>query len=229
MSLIEMNNIKKKYGKDGGELYALRGINLSVERGEMVAIMGPSGSGKSTLLNIIGLLDVESDGEYKFQNESVNKLSEKQLSSYRNKYIGFVVQNFALIDDYTVFENIEVPLIYSKVNKKKRKESIINTLKKLGIEDKKDKLPKQLSGGQNQRVAIARALVNDPEIILADEPTGALDKENGEEVMNILSKLNKEGKTIIIITHDKDIAKKCKRIIYIEDGKAKEDENENEN
>ncbi len=227
MSLIEMNNIKKKYGKDEGELYALRGINLSVERGEMVAIMGPSGSGKSTLLNIIGLLDVESDGEYKFQNESVNKLSEKQLSSYRNKYIGFVVQNFALIDDYTVFENIEVPLIYSKVNKKKRKESIINTLKKLGIEDKKDKLPKQLSGGQNQRVAIARALVNDPEIILADEPTGALDKENGEEVMNILSKLNKEGKTIIIITHDKDIAKKCKRIIYIEDGKAKEDENEN--
>ena len=152
MSLIEMNNIKKKYGKDEGELYALRGINLSVERGEMVAIMGPSGSGKSTLLNIIGLLDVESDGEYKFQNESVNKLSEKQLSSYRNKYIGFVVQNFALIDDYTVFENIEVPLIYSKVNKKKRKESIINTLKKLGIEDKKDKLPKQLSGGQNQRV-----------------------------------------------------------------------------
>lgn len=227
MSLIEMNNIKKKYGKDEGELYALRGINLSVERGEMVAIMGPSGSGKSTLLNIIGLLDVESYGEYKFQNESVNKLSEKQLSSYRNKYIGFVVQNFALIDDYTVFENIEVPLIYSKVNKKKRKESIINTLKKLGIEDKKDKLPKQLSGGQNQRVAIARALVNDPEIILADEPTGALDKENGEEVMNILSKLNKEGKTIIIITHDKDIAKKCKRIIYIEDGKAKEDENEN--
>lgn len=219
MSLIELKNIKKVYGKGDAQVEALRGIDLSIEKGEMIAIMGASGSGKSTLLNILGFLDKPTEGNYLLNGQSVGKLGDKILARNRNKFIGFVVQNFALIEDYTVFQNIKVPLDYTKISKKEKKQRIITLLDKMKISDKKDKLPKELSGGQNQRVAIARALVNDPEIILADEPTGALDSKTGEDVMDIFKEFNKEGKTVIIITHDEKIANMCKRIIKIEDGK----------
>lgn len=219
MSLIELKNIKKIYGKGDAKVDALRGIDLSIEKGEMIAIMGASGSGKSTLLNILGFLDKPTEGSYLLNGQSVGKLGDKILARNRNKFIGFVVQNFALIEDYTVFQNIKVPLDYTKISKKEKKQRIVTLLDKMKISDKKDKLPKELSGGQNQRVAIARALVNDPEIILADEPTGALDSKTGEDVMAIFKEFNKEGKTVIIITHDEKIANMCKRIIKIEDGK----------
>ena len=219
MSLIELKNIKKIYGKGDAEVDALRGIDLSIEKGEMIAIIGASGSGKSTLLNILGFLDKPTEGSYLLNGQSVGKLGDKILARNRNKYVGFVVQNFALIEDYTVFQNIKVPLDYTKISKKEKKQRIVTLLDKMKISDKKDKLPKELSGGQNQRVAIARALVNDPEIILADEPTGALDSKTGEDVMAIFKEFNKEGKTVIIITHDEKIANMCKRIIKIEDGK----------
>ena len=219
MKLIELKNIKKVFGADEGKVEALRGIDISVEKGDMLAIMGTSGSGKSTLLNIIGFLDKATEGSYILNGQSVEKLNDKSLARNRNKFIGFVVQNFALIEDYTVFQNIKVPLDYCKVSRADKKQRIEKLLAKMKILDKKDKLPKQLSGGQNQRVAIARALVNNPEIILADEPTGALDSKTGEEVMNIFKELNEEGKTVIIITHDEKIAKMCKKIIRIEDGR----------
>lgn len=219
MSLIELKNIKKVYGKGDAKVEALRGIDLSIEKGEMIAIMGASGSGKSTLLNILGFLDKPTEGNYLLNGQSVGKLGDKILARNRNKFIGFVVQNFALIEDYTVFQNIKVPLDYTKISKKEKKQRIVTLLDKMKISDKKDKLPKELSGGQNQRVAIARALVNNPEIILADEPTGALDSKTGEDVMAIFKEFNKEGKTVIIITHDEKIANMCKRIIKIEDGK----------
>ena len=219
MSLIELKNIKKVYGKGDAKVEALRGIDLSIEKGEMIAIMGASGSGKSTLLNILGFLDKPTEGSYLLNGQSVGKLGDKILARNRNKYVGFVVQNFALIEDYTVFQNIKVPLDYTKISKKEKKQRIVTLLDKMKISDKKDKLPKELSGGQNQRVAIARALVNNPEIILADEPTGALDSKTGEDVMAIFKEFNKEGKTVIIITHDEKIANMCKKIIKIEDGK----------
>ena len=218
MSLIELKNIKKFYGKNDPMVQALKDINITINKSEMVAIMGPSGSGKSTLLNILGFLDKETSGEYFFDGISTKKLRDTLLSRYRNQKIGFVVQNFALIDDYTVFKNLSIPLEYSNVPRKSRKERINNMLKKISLLDKKDKLPKELSGGQNQRIAIARAVINNPDIILADEPTGALDRETGLEIMKLFKELNDEGKTIVIITHDNRIAKLCKRIIYIEDG-----------
>ena len=221
MSFIEICNIKKVYGKGDGQVIALNDINLKVEKGEMLAIMGSSGSGKSTLLNILGFLDKQTEGQYYFNGELVEAFNDKKLSKFRNKHIGFVVQNFALIQDYTVFENIKVPLDYTKVSLKDKKKKVDEVLKYVGIFDKKEKLPRELSGGQNQRVAIARALVNDPDVILADEPTGALDSINMEKIMELIKKFNDEGKTIIIITHDNKVAKKCKRILYIEDGEIK--------
>lgn len=221
MSLIELKGIEKTFGKDDNKVEALRGIDLKVEEGDMLAIMGPSGSGKSTLLNIIGLLDKVSKGEYYFEGKDVKTLKDKESSSFRNKYIGFVVQNFALVEDYTIYKNISLPLDYVKISSKEKKERIRDLLKLMGIEDKEKKLPKELSGGQNQRAAIARALVNDPKIILADEPTGALDRKNGQDVMKLFRKLNKAGKTIIVITHDEEVASMCNKTIYIEDGKIK--------
>ena len=223
MKLIELNNICKTYGKDDAKQKILKDINFRVEEGEMIAIMGPSGSGKSTLLNILGCLDNATDGKYFVNGEDVQKFKNKKLASIRNQFFGFVVQYFALIDDYTAFQNIKVPLLYSKEEKLHKKDLIINMMRKLGIEDKKDKYPSQLSGGQNQRVAIARALINNPKIILADEPTGALDRKNGNDVMNLFEDFNKEGKTVIIVTHDEQIAKRCSRIIKIEDGKIIKD------
>lgn len=222
MTLIKLKNIKKTYGIDEGKVEAIRGINLEIEKSEMVAIMGASGSGKSTLLNIIGLLDRQTEGSYEFDGQSIEVLKEKKLASIRNKNIGFVVQNFALIDDYTIAQNVQVPLDYDKYSKSEKKKKVMDLLDKVGIKDKANKLPNQLSGGQNQRVAIARALVNNPEIILADEPTGALDSKTGKEVMDLFQELNKEGKTIIIITHDEKVANSCKRIIKLEDGLIKE-------
>ncbi|MBB6623519.1 ABC transporter ATP-binding protein [Clostridium gasigenes] len=220
MSLIELNQIRKIYGKGEAETIALDNINLNIESGEMVAIMGQSGCGKSTLLNIIGCLDKQTSGEYLFNGKCINDYTSKELAGLRNSEFGFIVQYFALIDNYTVYENVEIPLVYNKKKnlKIKRRELIKDTLDKLGIANKIKSLPSELSGGQCQRVAIARAIVNNPRIILADEPTGALDRKNGQQVIDILKELNKNGKTIIIITHDEYIASQCSRIIRISDG-----------
>ena len=224
MILINLKGIRKIFGKDDGKVEALNGIDLTINEGEMVSIMGTSGSGKSTLLNIIGLLDKPTEGSYEFKGHAVDKLKDKELACNRNESIGFVVQNFALIDDYTVSQNIRVPLDYTKMTRREKNKKVKEIVEKIGLSDKLEKLPNQLSGGQNQRGAIARALVNNPNIILADEPTGALDKKTGNEVIDLFEELNKEGKTIIIITHDENVAKRCKRIIYIEDGKIIGDE-----
>lgn len=228
MSLLNIIDVEKVYGSSENKVQALENVNFEVEEGEMIAIMGPSGSGKSTMLNILGFLDKPTNGKYIFDGEDTEKLRDKKLAKLRNKHLGFVVQNFALVQDYTVYQNIKIPLDYAKVSIKEKKKRIDEILDKLGISDKKNKLPKELSGGQNQRVAIARALVNNPKIILADEPTGALDKKTGQEVMDIFTELNKEGRTIIIITHDERIAKQCKRIMYIEDGRIREEKKDEE-
>lgn len=218
MDCISLRNINKTYGVEDARVEALKNINLTVESGEMLAIMGSSGSGKSTLLNILGCLDKASSGDYYLKNININTLSKRELAKTRNKVFGFIVQYFGLLDDYTTYENIQIPLEYARVRHKNRKVLISTIMDKLGIKDKIDKTPTELSGGQNQRVAIARALVNKPDIILADEPTGALDRKNSDEVMNLLTDLNKEGKTVIIVTHDEKIASMCKRVVKIEDG-----------
>lgn len=218
MALLELKNIEKSYGEGDGKTIALKKISLSIEEGEMIAIMGPSGSGKSTLLNIIGGLDSPSCGEYYIDNELVSNFKDKQLAKVRNKTFGFVVQYFALLEDYNVEDNISIPLEYGKVKANERKERIKKLVELLGIKEKIKKFPKELSGGQNQRVAIARALANNPKVLLADEPTGALDRKTGEDVINIFKTLNKRGKTIIIVTHDEKVGQSCNRIIRIQDG-----------
>lgn len=222
MHLIELCNISKIYGKNNLCVKALKSINLGIDKGELVAVMGASGSGKSTLLNILGCIDRCTEGRYLLQGKEVSSIGNCELARLRNKHFGFVVQHFALIDDYTIFENVKIPLDYAKVSRKNKKEKVKNILTKMNIYEKVNNIPSELSGGQNQRVAIARALINDPEIILADEPTGALDKKTGESVMEIFLNLNKEGKTIIIVTHDEKIAKYCSRIILMEDGEIKD-------
>lgn len=224
MELIKMKSIERFYGTGENKVNALRGLDLSINNGELVAIVGPSGSGKTTLLNILGCLDSPNKGEYFINNIDVSNLNQKELANIRNSRFGFVVQNFALLDDYTVYENIKIPLDYSNIKIKDKKEKIINVLKKLNIEEKINKYPTELSGGQCQRVAIARALVNNPDIILADEPTGALDREMGQQVIDIFKEINNDSKTIIIVTHDSNIASQCDRIITIEDGRIKSNE-----
>ncbi|MGL5575999.1 MAG: ABC transporter ATP-binding protein [Sarcina sp.] len=219
MSLIKLDKVSKVYKNKKIENKVLDNINLSIEEGDFTAIVGASGSGKSTLLNILGLIDTQTEGNYYLEEQDTNTLVEKEIAKLRNAKFGFVVQHFALIKDLTVYENIEIPLEYGKVAKKVRKNKIKEILKKLKIEDKINAKINELSGGQCQRVAIARALVNNPKIILADEPTGALDKKTGREVIEILKDLNNEGKTILIVTHDEEIANKCDKIIKIEDGK----------
>ena len=216
--LIELKGINKTYKNGDQELRVLKDIDLEVEKGEFVAIMGPSGSGKSTLMNVIGLLDRPTSGEYFLEGQEVGNLSEKKLAHVRNEQIGFVFQQFFLLSKLNAFQNVELPLIYAGVHPAKRKEIAEQYLEKVELGSRMHHLPSELSGGQKQRVAIARALVNRPAIVLADEPTGALDTKTGEQIMDLLTKLNQEGKTIIMVTHDPEIAAFANRRIVIRDG-----------
>lgn len=216
--LIELKNITKSYRNGDQELQVLKNISLEVEEGEFVAIMGPSGSGKSTLMNMIGMLDTPTSGEYYLEGEEVAGLGKKKLASVRNKQIGFVFQQFFLLSKLNALQNVELPLIYAGVAPSKRKKLAEQFLEKVELGDRMHHLPSELSGGQKQRVAIARALVNNPSIILADEPTGALDTKTGDQIMEFLTELNVEGKTIIMVTHEPEIAAYAKRQIVIRDG-----------
>ena len=212
--IIDIKNLKKDYKMESIEVQALRGINLQIPVNEYVAIMGPSGTGKTTLLRLI----TPSEGKYFLNSVDVTLLNDNELSVIRNKNIGFVFQSFNLLPRMSALHNVELPLMYAGVDKSKRKEIAIRSLEKVGLIDRIHHKPAELSGGQRQRVSIARALVNNPGIILADEPTGALDSQSGEEIMAIFGKLHTEGHTIIVITHENDIAAHCRRIIYLKDG-----------
>ena len=214
--MITLKNITKDYGKEDACTHAIRGINLDIEKGEFLGIVGSSGSGKSTLLHILGGMDLATSGEYLFQGENVASFSERKLHEFRKQNISFVLQNFALMNRYTVYENVEMPLRARYI--KNRKAQVMEQLEKMGIAHLKDKMPLQLSGGQQQRCAIARALVSDTPVLLADEPTGALDQRTGNDIMNYFEEINDTGKTVILITHDLAIANRCKRIVRIEDG-----------
>ncbi|GLY11309.1 ABC transporter ATP-binding protein [Pseudobacillus badius] len=222
--MIHLKNINKSYWIGKEEVPILHNINLSIEEGEYVSIMGPSGSGKSTIMNILGCLDTPTSGEYILDGNSVLSRKENELSKIRNEYIGFVFQNFNLLPRLTALDNVQLPLVYAKVNKKERKELAIDALAKVGLKDRVNFKPTQLSGGQKQRVAIARALINKPKFILADEPTGALDTASSEQVMNLFTELNKEGVTIVLITHEEEIAQYAKRSIFLRDGAIIKDE-----
>lgn len=219
--MIRIENVSKIYDSKIDERKALDNVSLTIKAGEFVSIMGPSGSGKSTLLNIIGCMDNMTSGEYYLNGEAVHNISVRNIHEIRKKYVGFVFQHFALMNNYTAYENIELPLLALKVSRKRRKQIINNCAEQLGIKELLDKRPTKMSGGQQQRVAIARALVSGCEIILADEPTGALDQRTGQEVLELLKTINKLGKTIIIVTHDANIAAETDRIINIEDGRIK--------
>ena len=216
--IVRLENIWKVYENFGIKNEVLKGINLTIREGEFVAIMGPSGSGKTTLMNIMGCLDTPTSGKYYLDGKDVSNLSDDQLSEIRNEYIGFVFQQFYLIQYLNVLENVLMPTIYSKKDRKNVRERAKNLLENVGLGDKLKFKPSQLSGGQQQRVAIARALINEPQLILADEPTGALDSKTAESIMNIFKELNKKGKTVVIITHDPNIASQTRRIIRIKDG-----------
>ncbi|HEP1794765.1 TPA: ABC transporter ATP-binding protein [Streptococcus suis] len=221
--LIRLTNINKSYKNGDQELRVLKDIDLEVEEGEFLAIMGPSGSGKSTLMNIIGLLDRSTTGNYWLEGQEVSQLSEKKLASVRNDQIGFVFQQFFLLSKLNALQNVELPLIYAGVPANQRKKLAKRYLEKVELSERMTHLPSELSGGQKQRVAIARALVNTPAIILADEPTGALDTKTGEQIMQLLTELNNEGKTIIMVTHEPEIAAYAKRKIVLRDGIITED------
>ncbi len=222
--MIELKNICKSFTLGGETIKALDNINFKVEKGEFVSIIGPSGSGKSTLMNILGLLDVPDSGEYILDNVMIKNAKENSLAEIRNKKIGFIFQNFNLLPKMNAVQNVQVPLMYRGVKHEEANKKAYGYLEKVGLKGREKHLPTQLSGGQQQRVAIARALVGKPEIILADEPTGALDSKTSTEVMDLLQKLNEEGQTIILITHDINVAKKAKRIVRIADGKMYEGE-----
>ncbi|WP_439875090.1 ABC transporter ATP-binding protein [Bacillus mycoides] len=213
--MIQLANVAKGFGKNN--FSALKDINLTIEKGEMIAIMGPSGSGKSTLLNIIGLIDSPSAGKYFLDGMDTSTL-KSNYHKYRNTEVGFVFQNFSLLDDYTVVENVMLPLVYRKISHKKRMIISKEMLKIVGLERHINKYPYELSGGEQQRTAIARALAQDTKIILADEPTGALDQENGKKIMSILKEINKQGKTVLVVTHDQKVAAYCQRTIRLLDG-----------
>lgn len=225
MMLLDLNNIYKNYGEEPMLVPVLKDVTFQIQDGEYVAIMGPSGSGKTTLMNIIGCLDKMSQGTYFFEGEDVSKMNENALSDLRLKKIGFVFQNFNLLNTETALENVALPLVYAGVNKAERKKRALEALKKVGLENRATFKPNQLSGGQKQRVAIARALINEPKVLLADEPTGALDQESGRQVMQLFQSLNDEGATIIMITHDASVASHAKKILHIIDGEIIENKN----
>ncbi|MDU1539493.1 MAG: ABC transporter ATP-binding protein [Paeniclostridium sordellii] len=218
-NVIQLKGIQKYYKVGKEKLHVLKSINLSIKQGEFVMIMGKSGSGKTTLLNILGFLDKFDEGSYLFQGEDITNLSENKRSIFRNTNIGFVFQQFNLVETLNIYQNVELPMIYNnKYSKEERKERIEKNLELVGLLDKTKQRPLQLSGGQQQRIAIARALVNDPQIIFADEPTGALDSDTGIEIMNLLKKLNNQGKTIIMVTHDADLTEYATKLIKLKDG-----------
>ena len=221
--LISLTNIKRHYDVGGEIVRALDGVDLKIQQNEYISIMGPSGSGKSTLMNMIGCLDTPTEGTYEFGGELVHEMDDDQLASIRNRKIGFVFQTFNLLPKATALRNVEVPLIYSNIPKDDRVEMANSALVSVGLGDRVDHKPNELSGGQRQRVAIARALVNDPSIILADEPTGNLDSKSGIEIMKILDQLHSKGNTIILVTHEQEIARHANRIITIFDGRVKKD------
>jgi len=216
--MIEIKELNKSYPIGNGSLHVLKGIDLKINEGELVAIMGSSGSGKSTLLNIIGMLDNYDSGSYKLDNVPIKNLDETKAAKYRNKFLGFVFQSFNLINYKTALENIALPLYYQGVSRLERRKTALEYLGKVGLADWAEHLPSELSGGQKQRIAIARALASQPKVLLADEPTGALDSTTSEEVMGLIKQINKEGKTILVVTHEHDIANMCKRIITLKDG-----------
>ena len=216
--MIEIKGLNKSYPTGQSFLHVLKGINLSIEEGELVAIMGSSGSGKSTLLNIIGMLDNYDSGSYLLDGVPIKDLDETKAANYRNKFLGFVFQSFNLINYKTALENISLPLYYQGISRNKRRDIALEYLDKVGLANWATHLPSELSGGQKQRIAIARALASKPKVLLADEPTGALDSTTSEEVMGLIKKINSEGKTILVVTHEQDIANMCKRIITLKDG-----------
>lgn len=221
--MIQIKNLHKSYKMGSSSLHVLKGINFNVEEGELVAIMGSSGSGKSTLLNILGMLDSTDDGEYILDQVPIKDLNETKAAKYRNKFLGFVFQSFNLINYKSALENVSLPLYYQRIPRKERQQLALEYLEKVGLKDWATHLPSELSGGQKQRVAIARALASRPKVLLADEPTGALDSKTSYEVMDLIQKINEEGKTILVVTHERDIAHMCKRIVQLKDGVIIED------
>jgi putative ABC transport system ATP-binding protein len=221
--LIDIREMMKVYPMGGEEVRALDGVSVGVDRGEYVAVMGPSGSGKSTLMNLIGCLDTPSSGTYFLNEREVGKMQDDELAAIRNKEIGFVFQTFNLMARTTALQNVELPLIYAGFTRAQRRERAERSLQLVGLADRMHHRPNELSGGQRQRVAIARALVNDPSLILADEPTGNLDSKTGEEIMELFKSLNDAGNTLVVITHEDDIAQCAKRVVTLRDGKVVED------
>jgi putative ABC transport system ATP-binding protein len=226
--MLSLRSIEKSYPLAGGQLPVLKGIDLIIEQGEMVAIMGSSGSGKSTLLNVLGLLDNFDNGSYHLDDVDMSELSERQAARYRSRFLGFVFQSFNLIAFKSALENVALPLFYQKIPRRERQKRALEMLERMGMGDRADHLPSELSGGQKQRVAMARALITTPRVILADEPTGALDSVTSNEVMDVLREVNSTGITVIIVTHEADIAARCDRTIRLKDGRIIEDGNSSE-
>lgn len=224
--IIDLRNIYKDYMQDKMSVPVLKDVNLQVEEGEYVAIMGPSGSGKTTLMNIVGLLDTATSGQYYLDEKDVTNLKEKELSKLRLNTIGFVFQNFQLMPRETAMDNVSLPLVYAGLKKKERYERARAALEKVGLAERTEFKPTQLSGGQKQRVAIARAMVNNPKLLLADEPTGALDSKSGKQIMELFRQLNDEGMTVLMITHDRKVAEQADRIVHIIDGEISDDRQE---
>lgn len=222
--LIELSGIKKYYDSKKNRIIALDGVNLKIQKGELLAIMGKSGCGKSTLLHILGGLTGINDGVYRYRGEKVDFENKRKLAEFRRKNVGFIVQDFALIGEKTVYDNVELPLNTRKLSRNKREEMIYKILNRVGLEDKVRRYPYELSGGEQQRVAIARALIHNPQLLLADEPTGSLDEENQRIILNMLKEVVKNGTTVVLATHDIDIAGECDRYRYISSGKIKEPE-----